>query len=224
MGLSASQARYLSLTARKNNVEYQVQQLTQQKLLLANQMDSEAALWSDGMNIQHLYYDPEGTGSSTTDLQRLSYQIVTGSQAEGGLGMRVADSYGRIVVTELPEPMPEGMTVENYVVEPYATQADYFEQNLKTGNWFMQQIDDAGEWHDQSLEGLSFVYRGVDKEDFAAANAEYERKMESLERIDKKFDMQIQQLATEQSALETEMDSIKKVIDKNIEETFKTFG
>lgn len=224
MGLSASQARYLSLTARKNNVEYQIEQLTQQKLMLANEMDGEASLWSEGMNIQHLYYDPDGTGSAATDLQRLSYQIVTGDYADGGLGMRVADSYGRIVVTELPEPMPEGMTVANYVVEPYATQADYFEQNLKTGNWFIQQQDKNGEWKDQSLSGSSFIYQGVDKEDFAIANAEYERKMESLERIDKKFDMQIQQLSTEQSALETEMDSIKKVIDKNIEETFKTFG
>ncbi len=224
MGLSASQARYLSLTARKSNVEYQIEQLTQEKLMLANQIETEASLWSDGMSVQHLYYDPKGTGSSTTDLDRLSYQIVTGSIEDGGLGMRVADSYGRIVVTALPEPMPEGKTVADYVVEPYATQADYFEDNLKTGNWFIQQIGDDGEWHDQSLEGSSFIYRGVDQSDFNVANAEYERKMESLERIDKKFDLQIQQLSTEQSALETEMDSIKKVIDKNIEETFKTFG
>ncbi len=224
MGLSASQARYLALTARKSNVEFQVQQLTQEKLMLANQIETEAGLWSDGMNVQHLYYDAKGTGSSATDLPRLTYQIVTGSIEDGGLGMRVADSYGRIVVTELPDPMPEGQTVEDYVVEPYATQADYFEDNLKTGNWFIQKMSKEGEWQDQSLEGSSFIYRGVDQSDFNAANAEYERKMESLESIDKKFDLQIQQLATEQSALETEMDSVKKVIDKNIEETFKTFG
>lgn len=224
MGLSASQARYLALTARKSNVEYQIQQLTQEKLMLANQIEAEANLWSDGMNIQHLYYDPQGTGSSTTDLPRLTYQIVTGSIDDGGLAMRVADSYGRIVVTELPEPMPEGQTVEDYVVEPYATQADYFEDNLKTGNWFIQKRGDDGEWLDQSLDGSSFIYQGVDQGDFNVANTEYERKVESLESIDKKFDLQIQQLATEQSALETEMDSVKKVIDKNIEETFKTFG
>lgn len=85
MGLSASQARYLALTARKSNVEYQIQQLTQEKLMLANQIEAEANLWSDGMNIQHLYYDPQGTGSSTTDLPRLTYQIVTGSIEDGGL-------------------------------------------------------------------------------------------------------------------------------------------
>ena len=75
-----------------------------------------------------------------------------------------------------------------------------------------------------SIEGSSFIYQGVDSGDYAVANAEYERKVENLERIDKRFDTQIQQLSTEQKAIETEMDSVKKVIDKNIEETFKTFG
>ena len=36
--------------------------------------------------------------------------------------------------------------------------------------------------------------------------------------------MKIEQLRTEQEAIQTEMDSVQKVIDKNIEETFKTFG
>ena len=44
MGMSASQARYLCLTARKNNVEFQIQQITQQKLGLTAQLDAEAAL------------------------------------------------------------------------------------------------------------------------------------------------------------------------------------
>ena len=223
MGMSASQARYLCLTARKNNVEFQIQQLTQQKLMLANQIDTEANLWSDGMNIQHLYYDPNGSGSATTDLPRLSYQIVTGNE-EGQLGMKVRDSYGREVVTELPDPLPEGKTVADYVVEPYATQADYFENNLKTGNWTIMRQDNSGSWVSQSLDGASFIYQGADQGDFNIANAEYEAKVEKLERIDKKFDTQIQQLSTEQKAIETEMDSVKKVIDKNIEETFKTFG
>lgn len=37
MGLAASQARYLSLTARKTNVEYMGQQVNQQRTLLANE-------------------------------------------------------------------------------------------------------------------------------------------------------------------------------------------
>lgn len=223
MGMSASQARYLCLTARKNNVEFEIQQTTQAKLLLANQIDTEATLWSNGMNTQHLYYSPDGTGSMTQDMQRLSYQMVTTSKDEGGLGMQVKDSYGRLVVAELPDPMPDDKTIKDYVVEPYCGQADYFESNLKTGNWTIQKLTSEG-WTDQTIDGANFIYTGVDSGDYAIANAEYDAKVEKLERQDKEFDMRIQQLSTEQKAIENEMDSVKKVIDKNIEETFKTFG
>ena len=223
MGMSASQARYLTLTARKNNLEFEIQQTTQAKMLLAQEMDTEALLWSNGMNVQHLYYSPDGNGSSTQDMQRLSYQLVTKSVEDGGLGMQVKDSYGRLVVSELPDPMPEGKTVKDYAVEPYCGQADYFENNLKTGNWVIQK-DTRDGWVDQTIDGSEFIYQGVDSGDYAIANADYDAKVESLERKDKQFDMRIQQLSTEQKAIENEMDSVKKVIDKNIEETFKTFG
>lgn len=224
MGLSASQARYLCLTARKNNVEFQIQQITQQKLALANQLDDEALLWSNGMNTHHLYYSQGGSGSAAVDLPRLSYQIVTGNVDEGGLNLSVRDSYGRTVVPELPDPMPEGKTAADYAIEPYCYQADYFENNLKTGNWFIQKYDEQGNAVDLPIGGANFIYEGIDEGDYAIGNAEYEEKVARLQRIDKRFDTQIQQLSTEQKAIETEMDSIKKVIDKNIEETFKTFG
>ena len=40
MGMSASQARFLSLTARKNNVEFQGQQINQQRTTLSNESAS----------------------------------------------------------------------------------------------------------------------------------------------------------------------------------------
>lgn len=137
--------------------------------------------------------------------------------------MQVRDSYGRQVVSELPDPMPEGKTIKDYVVEPYCGQADYFESNLKTGNWTIQKLTSEG-WTDQTLDGASFIYNGVDSGDYTVANADYDAKVEKLQRQDKQFDMRIQQLSTEQKSVENEMESVKKVIDKNIEETFKTFG
>ncbi|MDD3435889.1 MAG: hypothetical protein PHC64_01925 [Candidatus Gastranaerophilales bacterium] len=41
---------------------------------------------------------------------------------------------------------------------------------------------------------------------------------------DKKLELKLQDLDTQQEALNTEMDSVKKVIDKNIEHSFKAFG
>lgn len=45
-----------------------------------------------------------------------------------------------------------------------------------------------------------------------------------IEKEDRALEMKLKQLDTEQEALQTEMDSVKKVIDKNIEQTFKTFS
>lgn len=45
-----------------------------------------------------------------------------------------------------------------------------------------------------------------------------------IQQQDRTLELQLKQLDTEQQALSTEMDSVKKVIDKNIEQTFKTFS
>ena len=48
MGMAASQARFLGLTARKSNVEYQVQQINQQRTSLANE---SAGLYNQMMEL-----------------------------------------------------------------------------------------------------------------------------------------------------------------------------
>ncbi len=45
-----------------------------------------------------------------------------------------------------------------------------------------------------------------------------------IQQQDKTLELHLDQLDTEQQAIQTEMDAVKKVIDKNIEETFKTFA
>lgn len=49
-------------------------------------------------------------------------------------------------------------------------------------------------------------------------------KTEVIQNEDRTLELQLKQLDTEQEALQTEMDAVKKVIDKNIEQTFKTFS
>lgn len=226
MGLSASQARYLQLTARKSNVEFQAQQTTQAKMMLANQIERESKLWTEEMNNQHYYYAKDGVASASSNLPRLTYQIVTATPKDGGLGMRVVDQSGKTVVSELPNPLPDGKKESDYVIDTKCNQADYFEDNLKNCNWRIQEGNPfvEGGWSDVNLEGSSYIYQGVDQEDFNAAEALYNAKVEKLQNQDKQFDMRLDQLKNEQKAIETEMDSVKKVIDKNIEETFKTFA
>lgn len=78
MGLAASQARYLSLTARKTNVEYEGQQINQERTSLANQ---SAGLYnqmlaldvptppaaSDYTKTYYSFVDPADSSSMTVD-------------------------------------------------------------------------------------------------------------------------------------------------------------
>ena len=53
--------------------------------------------------------------------------------------------------------------------------------------------------------------------------ADINAKTEKIQQEDRTLELRLKQLDTEQEALQTEMEAVKKVIDKNIESTFKTF-
>lgn len=48
--------------------------------------------------------------------------------------------------------------------------------------------------------------------------------MREIQNEDKKFDQDLKKLDTEHSALQTEYESVKSVIDKNVERSFKAFS
>ena len=64
----------------------------------------------------------------------------------------------------------------------------------------------------------------IDKREVAKAEAEYEHTMKQIDRKDKRYDMDLNKLETERTALTTEYDSVKKVIQENVERTFKIFS
>lgn len=58
----------------------------------------------------------------------------------------------------------------------------------------------------------------------AIAEVKYKNAITEIENKDKKFDQDLKKLDTEHSALQTEYDSIKEVISKNTERSFKAFS
>jgi hypothetical protein len=53
---------------------------------------------------------------------------------------------------------------------------------------------------------------------------EVNAKIEVIQVQDKNLELRLKQLDTEHNAIQTEMDAVSKVIEKNVESTFKTFG
>lgn len=73
MGLAASQARFLAITARKANCEFQSMQIAQQQLSLSRDMEKISQEYQDALNQTQLVWDPDGNGTSLYDL---SYNIM----------------------------------------------------------------------------------------------------------------------------------------------------
>lgn len=49
-------------------------------------------------------------------------------------------------------------------------------------------------------------------------------RINALQTLDKSLELQLRRVDTQQQAVQTEIDAVQKVIDKNIDMTFKTFG
>ena len=71
MGMSASQARFLSLTARKTNVEYEGQQINQQRTTLSN----ESSNYYSQLTSMSVPVPP-----SSADYSKISYTFVDGTE------------------------------------------------------------------------------------------------------------------------------------------------
>ena len=64
----------------------------------------------------------------------------------------------------------------------------------------------------------------IDKAALAKAEAKYEHDLKLIDKKDKQLDLSLSKLETERNALTTEYDSVKKVIQDNIDRTFGIFS
>ena len=257
MGMSASQARYLELTARRSNLEFEAQQICQKRMMLAQQTDWIAAEYNERINDRHLYFRAIGEtdtfGKTSAERKRLDYYDIVNlptNEMQPGLGMRVVDADGKIIVPALPETEADGSPVnpDNYVIDPaiafnssagsslYENACNYFEDKLRNGEWYLEQpvprsvSVEGGEdkieyiWTDVSYTTSTNIDDLLYVENNSAAQAEYTRDSEKIQQQDKMLEMRLQQVNTEQECVKTEQESVKKVIDENIEKSFKTFA
>ena len=63
-----------------------------------------------------------------------------------------------------------------------------------------------------------------DDKNLKKAEAEYEHELSIINRKDTKFDTDLSKLETERTSITTEMESIKKVKDDNVDRTFGIFS
>jgi len=73
--------------------------------------------------------------------------------------------------------------------------------------------------YDDAMNQYSF-----DKAEYDKSIQDINSKIEVVQAQDRNLELRLKQLDTEQKAIQTEIDAVEKVIEKNTESTFKTFG
>ncbi len=121
--------------------------------------------------------------------------------------------------TNLFNRMKQGYkTLENGL----ASSPEWMEFALETGIVTVEQVDKTYNWKSIDYKTCSKITEQTDNDAAVAkAEAEYSRAMNDINAKDSIYDIELKNIDTEHTALQTEYESIKTVINKNIERVFK---
>ena len=115
--------------------------------------------------------------------------------------------------------------------EDFGNDSNTLKEMLETGRIIIEtvQTDSKGKITDSTTSvasdsNLQYTQVEANSKEVKKAEAEYEHAMKEINRKDKRYDMDLNRLETERTALTTEYESVKKVIQDNVERTFGIFS
>lgn len=101
----------------------------------------------------------------------------------------------------------------------------WFEEQLKKGNLMLKYYSAVDKNFVQtSITEDDAIQEVKDDRQLGMIEAKYTQDIAAIEKKDQKIDLELKKLDSEHSALQTEYDSVKSVIDKNVEKTFNIFS
>ncbi len=219
MGLSASQARLLNLTARMHDIEYKAQNLEAQKLQMANEstqvyQEYENALNKQKVQLKHIGADgsAEYRDASLEDIINAGYEVIV--QSTDGTWTTCKTTTEITAATQIQaDAMGKTETLRNMVEAGFIV----FRKPGRDadGNQTFTEVNIAT---DTSLQEVS------DETELKKAEAKYEADMRKIDAKDKKFDTDLAALEQERNAIKTEIDTLKTVAKDNVDRTFKLFS
>ena len=115
----------------------------------------------------------------------------------------------------------ENMTSENKVFND----SDWMVRQLKAGNLTLAYYSVAEKgFISTTMDDDESITEKEDSSAIKIAEQVYKKHMDKIESQDKQFDLELTKLESEHNALQTEYDSVKKVISNNVEKSFNTFN
>lgn len=102
-----------------------------------------------------------------------------------------------------------------------ASSKEWIEYALESGIVSMEQVDLNFNWRSLDYKTCSKITEVTDDAAVARAEAEYNRAMNDIKAKDNIYDLQLKNIDTEHTSLQTEYSVIEKVIQENVKRTFK---
>lgn len=254
----------LLLTARKSDLEYRAQMISQRKINLAMQTQELATQYSNSMSNRTMYLSyTTGDENNSSVTQKLDYYGLTCSDGVSGAQYLAVTASGKYAYTgtneteqkndfakvalKLAEAEGKASTYYNSdntvnftkLYQDYQSKmsyvsglsnADYFQESLRNGGLFIAQATlnettgEAGTFKNISWSSITSIQDSLDYTDDDKAQADYEAKSIVLTNQDKILDLELNQIETQHKAIETEYSSVEKLVQKNIELTYKIFA
>lgn len=213
MGLAASQTRFLTLTARQHDIEYQAQQISSARLQLSTQLERIATNYTNAISDRNLFTSnvPPSTYQqiNTSNLSSAGYQVLV-------VGKNVLFDDYVPAAGEVKKSLEDGIRDGTYVLLKQAnpfSQAPISNPGGLTGNY--EAVD---------YRQMSQIYDDLFAANDGKAQDEYDRQVTQLQQKDKSLTLQVEKLNTEHKAIESEMEAVKKIIQQSTEAAFKTFA
>ena len=220
MGLSASQARLLNLTARMHDIEYKAQNLEAQKLQMANESTQVYQEYENALNKQKIQFKQIGADGSANYVDASLNTLF-----DAGYKERVQDKDGNwtdcadlAAVNKATGKTISGTSTEtlrNMVEAGFIVFEKPTNEVDENGDKIYAEVNIAT---DTSLQEVS------DETELKKAEAKYEADMRKINAKDKKFDTDLAAMEQERNAIKTEIDTLKSVAKDNVDRTFKLFS
>lgn len=226
MGMSASQARLLSITARINDVEFKSQSISNTKIRLADESEQVSKAYTQALNKTKMVYTQYDAYGNQQKLDVNSTNLSS---------ILVKDDQGNMVtkfqVIDKATGQPVDLWNENTQTGMKFSGAQLYEM-IESGQYMLQErkehVDGNGStvfgFTDVTVSGNTQLAIEADTVELAKAEADYNAATSKINKKEKLLDNELKALDTEHSALTTERDSIKSLVGDNIKSTFELFS
>ena len=237
MGMSASQARLLSITARINDVEFKSQSISNTKIRLADESEQVSKAYTEALNKTKMVYTQYDAYGNQQKLDVNSTNLTTITIPNPDFDEDQPESETN------PKTLPRFQVIDMSTGQPVTLWSQSNQNGMKfsgaqlyemieSGQYMLQEnknhVDENGHtvfgFTDVTVSGNTQLAIEADTVELAKAEADYNAATAKINKKEKLLDNELKALDTEHSALTTERDSIKTLVGDNIKSTFELFS